>query len=111
MSYEVRSGLRKYIKHHELIFDNYRIALKYVLVELSELIGFSYDLSDTNNGLGCWRNGIYILWLSSSPRDNNSAERSMGPRPSCFCFVMRGTAYCLFLIIIRLKRSTLLQDT
>ena len=34
------------------------------LVELSDLIGFGYDLSDTLDGLKCWRMGyIYnILW-------------------------------------------------
>ena len=35
--------------------------IKYILIELSDLIGFSYDLSDTQDGLRCWRNGIYIL--------------------------------------------------
>ena len=33
-------------------------------IELSELVVFDYGLSDTQDGLGCWRNGIYILWLT-----------------------------------------------
>ena len=32
------------------------------IVPLSILIGFGYDLSDSQDGLRCWRNGIYILW-------------------------------------------------
>ena len=28
------------------------------LIELSDLIGFGYDLSDTQDGLECWRMGI-----------------------------------------------------
>ena len=35
---------------------------KYILIELSDLIGFGYDLSDTQDGLRCWRNWVYILW-------------------------------------------------
>ena len=34
-------------------------------LELIELIGFGYDLSDNQDGLRCWRNEIYILWISS----------------------------------------------
>ena len=33
-------------------------------IELSALIGFGYDLSDAQVGIRCWRNGIYILWLT-----------------------------------------------
>ena len=43
------------------------LQLSIYLIELSELIGFDYDLSDTQDGLRCWRNGIYILWLTSFP--------------------------------------------
>ena len=32
------------------------------IVQISILIGFGYDLSDTQDGLRCWRNGICILW-------------------------------------------------
>ena len=32
------------------------------IVQISILIGFCYDLSDTQDGLWCWKNGIYILW-------------------------------------------------
>ena len=35
---------------------------KYIFVELSDLKGFGYDLSDTQDGLTCWGYGIYILW-------------------------------------------------
>ena len=45
-----------------------------MLVELSELIGFGYGLSDTQDGLMSWRNGIYILWLTSSSCDKDSGE-------------------------------------
>ena len=38
---------------------------KFILVELCELIVLGYDLSDTQEELRCWRNGIYILWLTS----------------------------------------------
>ena len=34
---------------------------KYILIEHIDLIGFGYDLSDTQNGLRCWGNGIYIF--------------------------------------------------
>ena len=33
-------------------------------LKTSELIAFGYELSDTQDGLRCWRNGIYILWLN-----------------------------------------------
>ena len=33
-------------------------------IELSALIGIGYDLIDAQVGLRCWRNGIYILWLT-----------------------------------------------
>ena len=51
-----------------------------MLIEVSELIGSGYDLSNTQDGL-CWKNGIYI----SSPRDKNSDERSRVLRPSSCC--------------------------
>ena len=35
---------------------------KYILIEFRDLIGLSCDLSDTQDGLRCGRNGIYILW-------------------------------------------------
>ena len=58
--------------------------LKYILIELSELIFFGYDLSDTQDGPTFWRNGIYILWLTSPPCDKVSGERSKAHGPSCF---------------------------
>ena len=36
------------------------------------------------DGLRCLRNGVYILWLTSSPCDKNSCERFRGQGPSCF---------------------------
>ena len=38
------------------------VQYKYILIELNNLIGFGYDLSDTQDGLGCLRNGIYVSW-------------------------------------------------
>ena len=38
----------------------------YSLIELSEFIVFDYGLSDTQDGIRCLRNRIYILWLTSS---------------------------------------------
>ena len=32
----------------------------YNLIELSDLIRFGYDLSDTQDGLKCWRMGIVL---------------------------------------------------
>ena len=34
---------------------------KYNLIELSDLIGFGYGLSDTKDGLKCWRMGFPLL--------------------------------------------------
>ena len=34
---------------------------KYNLIELSDLIGFGYDLSDTQDGFQCWRMGSIFL--------------------------------------------------
>ena len=62
--------------------DN-EIMQKVYLIELSELVVFSYDQSDIKGGLRCWRNQIYILWLTSSPYDKNSGERSRAHGPSC----------------------------
>ena len=36
---------------------------KYNLIDLSDLIGFGYDLSDTQDGLKCWRMGIIFCGL------------------------------------------------
>ena len=54
------------------------VIVQYILIELSDLKGFGYDLSDTQEGLGSWRNGIYILLLTStsSPRDKDSGDQS-----------------------------------
>ena len=55
-------------------------------MQISILIGFFYGLSDTQDGLRCWRNRIYILWLTPSPCDKDSGKR--GPWAllfSCFC--------------------------
>ena len=49
----------------------------------SGLVVFDYGLSDTQDGLRCLRNGIYILWLTSSPCDMNSGERFRAHGPSC----------------------------
>ena len=67
------------------------IAYEFILIELSELIIFGYDPSDAQDGLRCWRNGIYILLLTSSPCDKNSGERSRAHGPSClfFCFMVK----------------------
>ena len=51
------------------------IVQMYILMELSELVVFDYGLSDTQDRLRCLRNGIYILWLTSSPCDKNLGER------------------------------------
>ena len=40
-------------------------------------------MSDNQDGF-CWKIGIYILLLTSSPRDKNSDERSTVQGPSCF---------------------------
>ena len=41
---------------------HWNCADKNILIELSDLIGFGYDLTDTQDALMCWRNGIYFLW-------------------------------------------------
>ena len=38
-----------------------KLCRKYILIELSELIVFSYDQNDTQGGLGCWRMGFIYL--------------------------------------------------
>ena len=43
------------------------IVQRVYFIELSELIVFRYNQNDIQDGLRCWRNGIYILWLTSSP--------------------------------------------
>ena len=45
-------GLDKKVRHWNCA-DNHK------LIELSDLLCFGYDLSDTQDGLKC---GIYILW-------------------------------------------------
>ena len=35
---------------------------KYILIEHSDLVGFCYDLSDTQDELRFWGKGIFILW-------------------------------------------------
>ena len=50
---------------------------------LLDLIDFGYGLSDTQDGLRCWRTGIYLLWITSSPHDNVSGERSRTLGHSC----------------------------
>ena len=71
-------GLNKKVKHSNC-------ADKHILIELSELILF-----DTQDELRCWRNEIYILWLTSSPCDNNSGERYRAHGPSCCCYCFGG---------------------
>ena len=53
------------------------------LIKLGEFIVVCYDLSDTQDGLRCERNVICILWLTSSPCDKNSGERSRAHGLSC----------------------------
>ena len=48
-------GLGKKVRHWNCA-DKYTIC---ILIELSDLKG--YDLIDTQDGLRCWRNGIYIF--------------------------------------------------
>ena len=55
----------------------------YNLIGLSDLIGFGYDLSDTQDGLKCWRTGFYILWQTSSPPDKDSGGQSRAHGPTC----------------------------
>ena len=43
---------------------------------------FSYDLSDTKDGLRSERNG-FILWGTSAPFDKNSNEQFRASGPSC----------------------------
>ena len=62
-------------------------SLKYILIVLSEFVVFSYDLSNTQDEIRCWRNGIYILWLTISPCDKNSGERPRAHEPCCLMFV------------------------
>ena len=50
----------------------------YNLIELSDLIGFGYDLSDTQNGPKCWRMGFIY-----SPPDKDSGERSRSHGLTC----------------------------
>ena len=38
---------------------------KYMLIELSDLIGFGYDLSDTQDGLKCWK--IWFIFCGKHP--------------------------------------------
>ena len=54
-----------------------------VLIELSELVVFNYGPCDTQDNIRCLRNGIYILWLTSSPCDKNSGEQFRAHGPSC----------------------------
>ena len=51
------------------------------LIELSEMIGFGFVLSDGDNrdGLRCWRNGIYIIRLTSSPLQCRSMVALVAP--------------------------------
>ena len=53
----------------------------YILIEFSESIVLSYDLSDTHDGIRCERNAIYIL--VSSPCDKNSGKPFRAHGPSC----------------------------
>ena len=39
------------------------------LIELSDLLGFGYDLSDTQDGLDCWRMGIIFCGKHSLKMD------------------------------------------
>ena len=56
----------------------------YILIELSELIGVGYDLSDTQDGpIRCWRYLIYFFFLTS-PYGNDSGERFWAHEPSSF---------------------------
>ena len=50
--------------------------------------------SKGQDGLRCWRNWVYILWLTSFPCDKNSGERSRDHWPSSFTFCMLGNLSC-----------------
>ena len=56
---------------------------KYNLIELDDLIGFGYDLSDIHELLMCWRMGFIFYGITSSPPDKDSGERSRAYGPSC----------------------------
>ena len=51
---------------HTHFFSNYVPVAKKPTPGVSR---FSYDLSDTQDELKCWRNGVYILWKISSLHD------------------------------------------
>ena len=65
------------------------------MIELSKLVVFDYGLSDTLDGLSCLRNGIYILWLTSSPCDKNSGNRFRGHWLSCFKLLLVTSIYIM----------------
>ena len=57
----------------------------FILTELSSLIGFGYDLSDTQDGLKSWRMGFMVcgehpLFLTKNQMSNSGP---IGP-PVCF---------------------------
>ena len=92
------------------------------MIELCESIGFGYDLRDTQDGFRCWKNGIYILWLTFFPRDNVLGERPFNPMYSggfsnryCYNnygivhFVFKGVAGRIFSIIMH-KCSSVPED-
>ena len=48
--------------------------VEYILIELCELVVFDYGLSDTQDGLRCLVNGIYILRLKPPPCDKTQVS-------------------------------------
>ena len=61
-------GLGKKARHRNC-------ANKHILIELSVLICFGYDLGDTQDGLRCWKMGFIFCGKQSFPQDNDSGER------------------------------------
>ena len=57
------------------------------MIELSGLVIFDYGPCDTQDDLRCLRNRIYILWLTFSPCDKNSGERSRAHGPFCMFYL------------------------
>ena len=49
----------------DLKVRHWNCADKCNLIELSDLIGFSYDLSDTHDGLKCW--GMGFIFCGKHP--------------------------------------------
>ena len=64
------------------------VQIRLFLIERSELIGFGYDLSNTQDGLRLRRNGIYILWLTTHLVTRIQVS-DPGPKGPLVCFSLR----------------------